>query len=92
MKYKSLIKPPNSKVLKSGRVVLDPGEEVGEHVTENKEEIIIVIKGTATIIREDVSTVTNQGEICYIKEGVKHNVKNESDSELEYVYIVSLFT
>ena len=92
MKYKSLIKPPDSKVMKSGRVMLDPGEEVGEHVTENKEEMIIVIKGTATLLMEGVSTIVQPGETVYIKEGVRHNVKNETDRELEYVYVVSLFT
>ena len=92
MKYKLLIKPPDSKTMKSGRVILESGEEVGEHVTENKEEMIIVIKGIATLFREGISTIVNSGETVYIKEGVKHNVKNETDDELEYVYVVNLFT
>lgn len=49
MRYESLIKPPVSSVLKSGRVVLAPSESVGEHVTVQREELIIVLKGKAKI-------------------------------------------
>ena len=45
MESESLLKPPLSKQLKSGKVTLFPGEDVGEHITSKREEIIIVIKG-----------------------------------------------
>jgi len=94
MKTESLIKPPKSKVLKSGRVTLLPGEEIGEHKTDKREELIIVLKGTATLIKgkkPEETIVLTAGKTYYIKEDVLHNVKNASDEELEYVYVVSLF-
>ena len=91
MNCESLIKPPKSRVLKSGKVLLKPGESVGEHVTEKREEIIIVLKGTATIIAEGSQKTIETKGFCYIKEGVVHNVVNNSKDELEYVYVVSLF-
>lgn len=90
MKTQSLLKPPESKVLKSGRVVLFPGEEVGEHITENKEEVLVIIRGTATLREDDKETKLNAGETHYIAENVAHNVLNNSDEELEYVYVVGL--
>jgi mannose-6-phosphate isomerase-like protein (cupin superfamily) len=91
MESESLVKPPVSRVLKGGRVVLCPGEEVGQHVTENREELLVVLKGIATLIMEGVSVKIDTGGAHYIEEGVTHNVRNDSDDDLEYVYVVSLF-
>jgi len=92
MEYTPLVKPPSSRCLKSGRVVLEPGESVGEHVTEDREEMLVVLKGTATLMDEGKSFLLEEGETYYISEGKKHNVKNETDMVLEYVYVVSLFS
>jgi len=91
MKRESLIKPPDSKTLKSGKVILSPGEDIGEHITDKREEIIFVIKGNATLIKEGEQIQLKTGEIHYIKPETLHNIKNNSDEELEYIYVVSLF-
>ncbi len=88
MKTNSLIKPPGSKILKAGRVVLHPGEEIGEHTTDKREEIIIVVKGKAVLVKEGKEIVLNKGDTHYIGEGILHNVKNTSSDELEYIYVV----
>jgi mannose-6-phosphate isomerase-like protein (cupin superfamily) len=92
MKTESLLRPPNSKFLKSGKVILKKGEEIGEHLTEKREELIIVLKGIATLIKGDKKFELKEKQVHYIKEGIKHNVLNNSDEELEYIYVVSLFT
>jgi len=90
MKYKSIIKPPKSNRLKSGRVSLKCNEDVGWHVTEKKEELIVVIKGEATVFLDKRIKKVFTGESIYIKPETKHNVKNISKKELEYIYVVSL--
>jgi len=90
MEYKSIIKPPRSNRLKSGRVKLKHKEEVGWHITEKKEELIIVIKGEAIILFDKKRIKVSAGETFYIKPETKHNVKNISKKELEYIYVVSL--
>lgn len=82
--------PPESRSMKSSKVVLSPGEEVGEHVTERKEEIIIVLRGTATIVKENKNFRVCETESHYIGEGIKHNVINATKKPLEYVYVVNL--
>lgn len=84
----SLIKPPISKRIRSGCVILKKGEEVAEHVTEKKEEVIIILQGRATIIMEGVKTEVSENNIVYIPENKKHNVINESSEILRCVYIV----
>jgi quercetin dioxygenase-like cupin family protein len=91
MDTESIIKPSETKVLKSGRVKLASGEEIGEHITSKREEILIVLKGTATVINEGKKLELKEGETHYIKEDVKHNIKNNSEKELEYIYVVGLF-
>jgi len=90
MEYKSLFKPPLTNSLKAGRVTLQPGESVGEHVTEKREEAIIILKGTASLTVEGNATEVSQGQTFYIGPEKKHDVKNNGSQELEYVYVVSL--
>lgn len=91
MEYHKIIAPPQSRALKSGRVILKPGEEVGLHKTEDKEEIIVCIKGNPTLVMDNDTLTLNPGETAYVKEEKQHNMVNNTDKEVEYVYIVTLF-
>lgn len=86
----SLIKPPESERINSGMVVLENGEEVGEHITHKREELIIILQGQATIILEGKETLAKENSFIYIPENKKHNVKNNSSQTLKYIYIVAL--
>lgn len=87
---KSIIKPPSSEKIKAGLVVLNPGEEVGEHKTVNCEEIIVVIEGVATAIVKGESRKIEQLNTTYIPKNTLHNIINNTGSILKYYYIVSL--
>ena len=91
MNKEHIVRPPESRLLKSGRVTLSPGEEIGWHVTQDREELIVILKGTATLFTGSEQTVLNPGDARFVKEGVRHNVRNDSQGEVEYVYTVSLF-
>jgi quercetin dioxygenase-like cupin family protein len=91
METNSILKPPLSRSLKSGRVKLNPGEEIGEHITENREELIIILIGKAKVEIEGEILELKEGDAQFISEGVKHNVTNNSEQLLEYIYVVSLF-
>ncbi|MBN2330236.1 MAG: cupin domain-containing protein [Candidatus Aenigmarchaeota archaeon] len=90
MYSESLFKPPVTSNIKAGKVVLSPNEEVGEHVTEKREEILVILRGTATLVIDGKSTEIKEGELYYINEGLNHNVINTQQEELEYVYIVGM--
>jgi len=90
MKNVQIIKPPISKSIKCARVTLEPGEEIGEHVTDGCEEIIVVLKGKATLVKDGKCIVLKEGQAHFIQEGIRHNVRNESEKEIEYVYVVSM--
>ncbi len=86
----SMIKAPISDALKCGYVLLKPGEEIGEHKTENKEEVIIILSGLATIICDGETEKVGKEKIVYIPPEKLHNIKNEGDEELRYLYVVCL--
>lgn len=85
----SLVKPPISNRIKAGCVVLKTGENVGEHVTTNKEEILIILEGKAHIICEDETIDADQHTLIFIPLNSTHNIVNQSTSDLKYVYIVT---
>jgi quercetin dioxygenase-like cupin family protein len=86
---KSLIKPPFSASLRAGAVELKPGEAVGEHTTEGREEAIVVIKGTATVIVEGEPLTVPAGHFAYIPPEKVHNVVNRTEETVQYAYIVA---
>ncbi len=90
MRFESIIRPPESKIIKSGRVILKPGEEIGKHTTTNREEIIVVLRGVASIIISNSPHIVNSGETFFVPINTLHNVINNSDHNLEYIYIVGL--
>lgn len=87
----SWLKPPVSQNIKSGYVLLHKGEAIGEHVTENKEEVLYIIEGEVTIIIEGIAEFAESGSMIYIPPHSKHNIKNESDEDVKYIYVVSHF-
>jgi mannose-6-phosphate isomerase-like protein (cupin superfamily) len=73
---------------RSGLVTLKPFEAVGEHETVNKEEVIIVLKGEASIYYgKNKKIETKQGSFVYIPPDTLHNVKNSGNKILQYVYV-----
>ncbi|MCX6815155.1 MAG: cupin domain-containing protein [Candidatus Aenigmarchaeota archaeon] len=89
MKIIPLLSPPRSRFLKAAKVILSPGEYVGEHTTGKKEEIIIVLRGEGILLRGKEEVRVKEGDIHYVKENTRHNIRNTSGRKLEYVYIVN---
>ncbi len=82
---------PETMGIKSGHVILKPGENVGEHVTEAKEEVIIVLKGKAMILcgNDDEPIVACERSVVYVPPDTAHDVKNIGGDILEYIYVTA---
>lgn len=80
----------NAKKMRSGMIVLQRDEEVGEHNTNENEELIVLLEGIATVeIDGQIFSEVKSGSIAYIPSRTLHNVINRADSKLRYIYIVS---
>ena len=76
--------------LRSGLVTLKPQELIGEHKTENKEEVIIILKGSATVYYGKGKKIrAPQNTFVYIPPETTHNVKNSGSKILQYVYVTT---
>jgi len=90
-KYKKFLKREKDSIrYSSGIVVLKKGEEVGEHKTDNVEEVIVVLEGEAIIFVEGKKyKKLKSPSVAYIPPNVVHNVVNNSSKVLKYIYITS---
>jgi len=72
--------------VKVGFVSLKENEEVGEHSTENCEELIIVLEGEGYLLSKGESLPLRKAQVCYIPPFTQHNVRAKTG--LSYVYVV----
>ncbi len=82
---------PDSVTMHAGRVVLQSGETVGTHNTENYEEILIILHGSGEMVitgSAPLKLVTNS--VAYCPPHTEHNVKNTGDCPLAYIYVASI--
>ena len=87
----SLLTLEETNKIKTGLVILQPGEEVGYHVTDNREEVILILEGEAVVELEgENEQVVKKDYLVYIPTNKEHNVRNKSDRLLRYIYLVSL--
>ncbi|MFZ0862725.1 MAG: cupin domain-containing protein [Candidatus Sulfotelmatobacter sp.] len=82
--------PPESVKMKSGLVVLAPGQSVGKHSTEQNEELLVVFEGQGEMTFKDGSTLPVKADSAlYCPPETEHNVTNTGTGRLRYVYVVS---
>lgn len=80
----------DSSGIKSGFVTLKPAESVGEHVTEAKEEVIILLSGKAKVSYGDGQSMTAEApSAVYMPPETKHDVVNIGNDVLRYVFVTS---
>lgn len=84
-----LVSRPDSLQFHSGYVVVEAGKEVGEHETEDGEELIVMVEGKAEVTSAGHATMAEAPCVVLIPPHTVHNVKNRSKTLLKYVYIVA---
>jgi mannose-6-phosphate isomerase-like protein (cupin superfamily) len=79
-----------AKGLRAGLVTLRPKELIGEHKTENKEEALIILKGSATVyFGKNKKLKLPKNSFVFIPSETLHNVKNSGSGILQYVYVTT---
>jgi len=76
--------------LKLGKVSLECGESMPEHVTTEREEVIICIHGKIRVRTPDRVHWLKPGEFCHVAPEVLHSVENASILRSEYFYAVAM--
>jgi mannose-6-phosphate isomerase-like protein (cupin superfamily) len=88
----ALVTPEVAERMRSRVVVLGVGEETGEHETSMREELLIPLEGTATLVGPDGVHQVMPGQALFIPKGMIHNVRNQTNSPIRYIYVLALHT
>ncbi|MFW6107745.1 MAG: cupin domain-containing protein [bacterium] len=81
---------PETCGMRSGRQVIAPGAECGQHSTKAHEEVLVVLDGEGTARLGDGSALEIRGgQIVYIPPHTTHNIVNTGDDPLRYIYVVA---
>jgi len=76
--------------MKSGAVVLRPGESVGWHVTRKREEVVVVLSGRGEFRTRDGTVLELAPHaVAYCPPETEHDVVNTGTEPLRYVYVVA---
>ena len=80
---------PETHGMRSGRVELAQGEEIGEHSTRDHEETLVVLEGSGVVHVEGHEPMAIRGgQSVYIPPQSTHNVRNPESPLLRYIYVV----
>lgn len=75
---------------RGGLVALKPRCSVGEHVTDRKEEVLIILEGRARVSCAGFKDLRAQApELVYIPPETRHDVQNAGKGTLRYLYLVT---
>ncbi len=81
---------PQTAGIRSGRVVLQPGESAKKHTTGQHEEVLVILEGKGELWFQDFPPlVAEKGYLLYVPPQAVHDVRNTGGAELRYLYIVA---
>ncbi|MGV8049214.1 MAG: cupin domain-containing protein [Anaerolineaceae bacterium] len=82
--------PPESVSMRSGEVMLNPGQTVGKHSTHNNEELLVILEGEGAFLLDATTQLEIKvGTVLYCPPETEHDVLNTGATPLRYIYIVS---
>ena len=91
-KYTRLFSTKNKDTvsIRSGCVILRENESIGEHSTEEREEVIIALRGSGELYIKGSEKLKIEEDVAlYIPPGTIHDVKNTGKGILRYIYVSS---
>jgi mannose-1-phosphate guanylyltransferase / mannose-6-phosphate isomerase len=71
------------------RLTVNPGKKLSLQSHAKRAEHWVVVKGVATVTKDDEVFVLNENESTYIPIGVKHRLENAGDTPLEIIEVQS---
>jgi mannose-6-phosphate isomerase-like protein (cupin superfamily) len=82
--------PPETVTMRSGLVILAPGQTVGKHSTGTHEEMLVILEGKGTMMFKDGAKLeVDANHILYCPPDTEHDMMNTGTGVLRYVYIVA---
>lgn len=64
-------------------MAIPAGEDIGEEVHPNVDQILILIDGEGEAILDGETKAVKEHDVVFVPAGVTHNIKNTDDEELK---------
>ena len=68
-------------------ITILPGQAPSYQFHYKRSEVYVIIKGTASIVLDDVEKVYNEGDTILVPTQMKHQVKNIGDTDLVFIEV-----
>lgn len=68
-------------------MTIPPGEEIGEEMHNNVEQMLFFLSGTGEAMLDDKTFAVGVGDVVVVAPGVRHNFKNDGTKDLK-IYTV----
>jgi len=69
------------------RLVVNPGQRLSYQSHNLRDEHWVIVRGTAVVTLDDVTTKYGYGQHVFIKRGVKHRLASEDDQPVEIIEV-----
>jgi len=80
---------PQTGGMRSGRVLLRPGEAMHRHNTNDNEEVLIFLAGRARVVLGAEPVAVGVGQVLYIPPQTDHEVHNDGAEDVRYIFAVA---
>ena len=61
---------------------LQPGEDIGEEIHANNDQLLVLVKGKGEVRLEGVASAVEKGALVSVPAGTRHNLLNTGDKPL----------
>lgn len=68
-------------------MTLRPGEEIGEEVHDDVDQIFLFVDGRCETVLDGESSPSGPGQVVFVRAGTRHNVVNTGDAPLRLLTI-----
>ncbi|HET8776933.1 MAG TPA: cupin domain-containing protein [Candidatus Limnocylindria bacterium] len=68
-------------------MTIQPGDEIGEEVHADSDQVLVFVEGSGEARLDDVSTAVGPKNLVFVRAGTKHNFLNTGDVPLRLVTI-----
>ena len=77
----------DEKYTKVKKILVNPGKRLSYQSHTKREETWVIVKGTLTIIINDIEHTRAYGELIHIPQGSKHRAINKTDKIVEFIEV-----
>lgn len=74
-----------------GKMVIQPGCSIGEHIHDKEEEIYYIMSGTGMVVDNGIRQEVHAGDVILTGDGAAHSIENTGNGPLVVMGFILLY-